>query len=209
MRSHEHSCFFLPDALVGWHNEDAWKASETFPVYAVADGVTQSLLKELVLPTGPKLVADLCCAEVIAFLEKRYNDISADILKDAYVSANGAIKRLNVERRETAATVASVVAVKDGRVFGSRLTDCGFALMRKGKIAFKTPEFWALAKREHREGYGKLDGETDVRPWVDVYELVYEKGETLTLFSDGFEQHFGVKEFLDCFAKKLRKSFGR
>lgn len=193
---------YLPEKSFPWHNEDAWAWSRQAPIFAVADGVTLPAVEELVTPTGAKVVADLFCETAVRFLEERYAELGDDTLMEAYRAANAAIKDFNDTKGELFSTVASVAAVKDGMVFGARLTDCGIALARRGELVFKTPEFWSDQKARGKEGYGALNGVMDVAPYVEYVTQVYLPGDYLLLFSDGFENHFSVDVFIRIFAEK-------
>ena len=188
-----------------WHREDAWGWSNKFPVYAVADGVTAPAYEEFSFPTGPKQVADLFVKSAIKFAERSFKDCSEDTLRAAYGYANGEVKKLNRRLGGVFSAVGSLAAVKNGMIFGSRLTDCGFALMRAGKIVFKTPEFWRSLKSRKRQGYGIVDGKMNLEEYVDVYFLPYKAGDALALFTDGFEPHFRENKFTVLFRERNQK----
>ena len=140
MHRNDHTVVYIPDKRFIWHNEDAWLSSEQFPIYAVADGVTMEGLEEVIFPTGAKMVADLFCRKTVEFLETKYKEASLDTLREAYSYANDAIKNLNATQPDIAAAVGSAVIVERDTILGSRITDCGFALLRRGALFFKTPD---------------------------------------------------------------------
>lgn len=190
---------FLTQDDFEWHREDAWGWNKKFPIYAVADGVTAPPYEETSVPTGPKLVADLFVREAIAFIEKRFENLEEDTVRMAYGAVNKAVALLNRNLGDTFSAVGVLAAVKDGFIYGSRLTDCGFALIRAGKIIFKTPEFWSALKRKKKKGYGVIDGKMDPEPYVDFYRLPFRSGDAIVLFTDGFEWHFRIKKFTKLF----------
>ena len=182
-----------------WHEEDAWGASRRFPIYAVADGVTLPGIGELVTPRGSKPAAVIFCKRAVRFLERNFEHMSERTVRSAYAWANRFIRKLNTGKRHPLSTVAALVVVKNQYVFGSRITDCGFALLRDGKVIFKTPEYWSRLRKSRRQGYGTLDGTRRFLKYVETYQRPYRKGDRLLLFSDGFEHHFGAKEFRQLF----------
>lgn len=183
------------------HNEDAWAVSKKLPIYSVADGVTLKIPpgEPYPDPSGAKIVADLFCQKSIEFLEQHFDQLSNDQLKLAYQYANKAIGEFNAQEGKTYSTVASLVIVKNGKILGSRVTDCGFALLRNGKLIFKTPEFWSWNKAQGKSGYGLINGQMQVADYIDLYNLDYQPGDMLVLFSDGFENHFSVGGFVELF----------
>lgn len=183
-----------------WHNEDSWRVSETKPIFAVADGVT-------VLPfiddpklygAGSRPLADAFCIATVEYLEQNWDELSFETFKQAYLAADQKIAELNKNRPKPLATVASLAAVKDGIIWGSRLTDCGWALVRQGQIIYKTPEFWTWKKEQSLAGYGILTGQLQIN-YLDLKQLPGEPGDFLLVFSDGFEKHFSEPEFLRAF----------
>ena len=189
----------LPRRQYEWHEEDSFLASKTLPILAVADGVTLSDYTGLIAPFGPKIIADIFCQESVKYVEKHFEELSGQTLLSSYLAANQEVRKYNDSQGKIYSTVAALVAIKNRKVFGSRLTDCGFALIRKGELVFKTPEFWTWLKKSDRQGYGIINGQIDPTPYVDVYELEAEPGDLLLVFSDGFENHFSVPEFVGLF----------
>lgn len=192
----------IPQKGFEWHDEDAFYVSTRFPVYAVADGVTLSLKGELKTPRGSKPAAELFCKKSVGFLEQNFEMLSEKKIRSSYAHANKAVGELNKKNKIPLSAVAALVAVKEGTIFGSRLTDCGFAIVRRGKIFFKTPEYWSWLKRNKKEGYGVIDGKKKGLECIDCYKKRYKPNDLLLLFSDGFENHFKVKKFIHLFRAK-------
>lgn len=200
----------LPQRSFEWHFEDAWKVSKKFPIFAVADGVTVKEYKEIVnTPSDPKIVADLFCEKTIESLEKNFAKLSVQKIKRAYEFANKSIQIFNKTKKENFGTVGALVTIKDNKIFGSRVTDCGFALFRNGKMIFKTPEFWSWKKRHGQKNYGVLNGKMKISKYINLYDLNFKPGDILTLFTDGFENHFTSEKFRKIFRtrnlSKLKK----
>lgn len=194
--------FTLTQKEFRWHNEDSYLASKKFPIYAVADGVTMPMIHELMTPSESKLASDKFCRKSVAFLEKHFRKLSLKTIKSTYSYANRDIAKLNKGRRHKLSATAALAVVKDGGIFASRLCDSGFALIREGKMVFKTPEFWSLFKAKKSKRYGVLDGATQSLKYIDFYKLKYKNGDILALFTDGFENHFSKKEFISLFQAK-------
>jgi len=179
-----------------WHNEDDYLAGKKRPVYAVADGVTMPAIEEAAEPSASKKAATIFCREAVKFTEENYSRLSLKILKAAFKEANGKAREMNEKRDYKLTAVAAVAAVKNGRIFGARLTDCGLALIRAGKIIFKTPEFWTEIKKKGKTGYGVIGKDDNQLKYIDFYTWDYRAGDFLVLFSDGFENHFSRKDFV-------------
>lgn len=194
--------FTLTQKEFSWHNEDSFLASRRFPIYAVADGVTMPALHELLVPSESKLAADKFCKKSIEFLEKHFKALSPKTIKSAYECAGMEMKKLNAGRRHKLSATAALAAVKNGEIFGSRVCDCGFAVIRKGGILFKTPEFWSHLKSTGKKRYGTINGDAISLKYIDMYRLKYKSGDILALFTDGFENHFENREFVYLFADK-------
>ena len=210
MKPKNYFAIHLPQAGFEWHFEDAWKVSKKFLIFAVADGVTVKEYKEIVTkPSDPKVVADLFCSKAIEFIEKNFSRLSKKKIEQAYEYANKSVRAFNRNKKENFGTVGSLAAIKDNKILGSRVTDCGFALFRNGKMIFKTPEFWSWKKRRKQKGYGVLNGKMKISKYINFYNLNYESGDILALFTDGFENHFREGKFKDLFKGKNLNSLKR
>ncbi len=191
----------IPQYGFEWVDEDTYAISEKLPIYAVADGVTLSARDEITTPEGSRPASELFSKKTVEFLEKHYVKLSDKIIRETYAHANTAVAKLNKKYKIPLSTVGTLVAVKDGYLFGSRLTDCGFAIVRDGKLLFKTPEYWAWQKRNKKKTYGVIDGKAEALRHIDLYRKSYKTGDVLILFSDGFENHFKSKKFVAIFRK--------
>lgn len=200
MSAYHYCALFLSQLGYEWHQEDSWLASKKHPIYAVADGVTLPVYLDFEMPSGPRTVADLFCKNAVEFLERSYPQITSESITSAYQEAVGEVRKFNHTERAKYAAVGVVAAVTGNRIIAGRVTDCGLALLRDGKPIFKTPEFWEHKAKTDRDGYGVINGLTDVMPFIDHYLLEFKPKDYLVLFSDGFEAHFGEKEFLQAFA---------
>lgn len=194
--------FYFPQKGFRWHKEDSWRVSKKAPIFAVADGVTIQGFGELFMPSGSKRAADAFCEAVISVLESRYPRVDKQDFTSAYSHANKAVHEINTKEKTKLSTVGCVVVLEEEKILGSRITDCGFTLLRKGRIVFKTPEFWSWLKRTRKNGYGVVDGKQNVVRFINFYTKPFLPGDILLLFSDGFEQHFYEKQFLLVFKER-------
>ena len=183
-----------------WHYEDAAAASADGRILAVADGVT--LPMGLYPNIGPRVVAETFCTEAIKSLEGKSLSTPQDLTK-AYLIANQEVGKYNHERRSTYAATAALAVIQDEQILAARVTDCGIALIRDGRIVEKTPEFWSHQKAQGKDGYGILNGVEGLEKYLDYYQWSYKPGDYLVLFSDGFENHFSATEFISLFSGDL------
>jgi len=188
-----------------WHNEDFFLASKKLPIFAVADGVTMPAIEEAAEPSATKKAAIIFCREAVKYTEKNFTKLSKKNLKLAYKQANEKVKEINKKRDFKLTAVAVLAAVKNKKIFTARLTDCGIALIRSGKIIFKTPEFWSELKKKKEIEYGVIGKDNHLLKHIDFYTLNYEKGDFLVLFSDGFENHFSKNDFISVFKGENQK----
>lgn len=198
-------------SLAPWHEEDVYLLDDHLKIIAVADGVTLPDYTQLNPPFGPKIIADIFCQEAVKFIKNNFTALSETILQQAYTTANQAACRYNQSLNQSYEAVAALIVIEKKKIYGSRLTDCGFALLRRNEIIFKTPEFWSWQKTMHKEGYGVIGRVTDPKDQVDLYTLPYNTGDRLMVFSDGFENHFSEQRFIDLFIEssfeKLKHNF--
>ena len=83
-------------------NEDFYLVSSAFPIYVIADGVTQAHFPsgEYAFPLGAKTAAEIFCFTVLENLEKNFLNKKIfknpeKVLKDSFNIANKKIKKLN------------------------------------------------------------------------------------------------------------------
>jgi serine/threonine protein phosphatase PrpC len=183
-----------------WHYEDAAAAGANGKVLAVADGVT--LPMGLYPNIGPRVVAETFCRETVGYLEGK-SEITGSDLAQACLVANEQVFIYNQSRHASYAATAALAVVQDETILATRVTDCGIALVRDGKLIEKTPEFWSYQKAQGKNGYGIVNGEKGLEKYLDQYQWSYQVGDYLVLFSDGFENHFSSAEFLHLFTGDL------
>ncbi|MBI2054138.1 MAG: hypothetical protein HYT36_02300 [Candidatus Staskawiczbacteria bacterium] len=79
-------------------NEDFYLVSEKFPIFVLADGVTQSsfLSGEYSYPEGARTAAKIFCYETLSCMEENFKKREDEILfKESFKKANKKIKELN------------------------------------------------------------------------------------------------------------------
>ena len=159
-----HSKYGSP--LVDHTPEDAYLASNKYPIIAVADGVT--ILDRNpdgsypIFPdgqSGPKKIADIFCQEVILWTEKQHPSIKSETILKAFKKGNEEVKKLNqkllkIKPDETNygadsfATVAAIACLVDNQLIYGFLTDCGIAVIGKDtKLKLITPEIWSRIEK--------------------------------------------------------------
>lgn len=200
----------------GWHMEDSFWASETLPIFSIADGVTLSQYISIKSPTLAKEAADIFCKASIEYLEKHLdpysissipsNKVSSETMYQAYNYAKDKIHEL-YEKRMTdndnrRGVTAAVAVVGKETVISSRFLDSGLALFRGKKEIFKTPEFWQWQRVNDNKTYPYITLNSDMKDYVQAYEIPYEKGDLLVLYTDGFENQFSLAKFTSIFASK-------
>lgn len=139
-------------------NEDYRLTSKKFPVFAVADGVTQSHYPNgrYALPYGAKEAARIFCHATVQYLEKNYSLIRANkriekLIGEAFDIANQKIKALNekhgIQKRmdykehDWFDTVGVVGVVINSTLHYGFVGDCGLAIFdARNKKIFQTKD---------------------------------------------------------------------
>ena len=163
-------------------NEDAFLASKKFPIFAVADGVTQSHYPNgrYALPYGAKEAAHIFCRSIIKYLEKSLSKSHSDILQNvrmifkdeeiknqiikSFDSANVKIKKLNekhgIQKRmdykehDWFDTVGIVAAVFKNELHYGFVGDCGLIIFDKdNNKKFQTKDMVRPAVKRFNEIY--------------------------------------------------------
>jgi len=150
-------------------NEDCYRVSKKFPIFAVADGVTQAHYKtgQYVFPKGAKEAAEIFCRATISHLEKPMARGSKRIIKhikEAFNRANEKIKILNekygIDKKMNyveydwfdTVGVAGIIA-KNTLSYGF-VGDCGLAIFdRNNKKKFQTKDMVLPAIKRFRKTY--------------------------------------------------------
>lgn len=140
-------------------NEDYYLISKNLPVFAVADGVTQSHYKSnrYALPYGAKEAARIFCKSAIQHLEensdfKKTTDKEIkNVIKNAFNFANQKIKELNIKHgidkkmdyitHDWFDAVGILGILVKNKIYYGYVGDCGLAIFDKNnKKAFQTKD---------------------------------------------------------------------
>ena len=161
-------------------NEDFYLVSSKFPVFALADGVTQGRFGsgDYAYPLGARAAAQIFCYTNIEFLEKNINFSQKDNLKfnkilieKSFDLANGRIKELNINEgidkkmnyfdRDLFDTVGVLGFILGENLYYGFVGDCGLAVFDKEKrLKFQT--------------------EDEVSPFLEKAKMIYKNWPELS-----------------------------
>ena len=154
-------------------NEDFYLTSKKFPIFIVADGVTQSHFDDgtYAFPNGAKEAAEIFCYKTLDILERELNnDLSEKDIRKVFVkafdAANGEIKKLNIKygidkkmnyvEYDWFDTVAVAGLIVKDKLFYGYVGDCGLIIFNEANNKqFKTKDMVAPAVRNFTEIYEK------------------------------------------------------
>lgn len=133
--------------------------------------------------------------------------------------------------RDLFAATAAWAVVKDNQIYWSVLCDSGVACFdEQGRAKFKSPDCWTIyrknlpsdwtktpeverkktARRVYRNGvnaqgeligYGVVTGEKAAERYLHRGKFTVNKGDTVFIFSDGFENYINQADFVKIFAE--------
>jgi len=223
--------------------EDCLLQSQKHPIFSVADGVTLEFGKDGIypIPSGASEVAHIFCEKIIEEAEKRFGGFSKKDIKAIFDKANKAVGEHNLKNGRTKekinfwdfdlfAATAAFIVIKNDKVFWASICDSFVAHFDKeGKFKFKSPECWALMKKQPRSknamsehekkimtrkvyrngidekgnltGYGVVTGEKSAAKYLNSGVIKLMPGDIIALFSDGFEEYLKLPEFVSLFKK--------
>lgn len=161
-------------------NEDFFLISKKYPIFLVADGVTQSHFKNggYAYPNGARKSAEIFCYKSLKLLEKTFSykkqsekDIKNNF-KDAFNFANhnimalnikyGIDKKLNYVEYDWFDTVGIAGIIVKNRVYYGYVGDCGLIIFdKKNKKKFQTKDM--------------------VRPAVNMFKKMYSDCKTFPI----------------------------
>ena len=146
-------------------NEDFYLFSKKFPIFVIADGVTQSHFKSggYAFPAGAKTAAKIFCYFVLEFLEKngclieKAFDLANQKIKEFNI-AEGIDKRLNYLEYDWFDCVGVVGFIIENNLYYGYVGDCGLAIFDgKNKLKFQTKDMVRPAIEEARKIYKDWD----------------------------------------------------
>jgi len=142
------------------------------------------------------------------------------------VSQGRTQKTINYYNKDLFSATASFAVIKNKKVFWFSLCDSSVSVFNnKGKEVFTSPDGWAhfpknwkngANEREkivemHKDyrnavdsagkllGYGVIDGEESAELYLTSGTLKIKQGDLFFLYTDGFENYFKLKKFIDIF----------
>ncbi|KPJ57454.1 hypothetical protein AMJ49_00785 [Parcubacteria bacterium DG_74_2] len=135
-------------------NEDFYLISKKYPIFVIADGVTQAHFPtgEYAFPKGAQTVAKIFCYTVSEFLENNFEKRKVKILiKKAFNLANKKIEEINEIEEITEKmdywiydyfdTVGIVGIIRKNTLYYGYVGDCGLAIFdQKNNLKFQTKD---------------------------------------------------------------------
>lgn len=146
-------------------NEDFFLLSKKYPIFALADGVTQSRFEDgtYAYPAGARAAAQIFCHSFVEFVEENFK-ADKKIISEAFDFANKRIRDLNkqegmVEKLDYVVydyfdTVGVTGFLLKDKLFYSYVGDCGLAVFDKNnKRKFKTKDMVEPAVKKAKSIY--------------------------------------------------------
>lgn len=156
-------------------NEDFYLVSKKFPIFALADGVTQSHYKngEYAFPNSAKEAAEIFCKTTIKYLERKiqilaspnfYDRSFLEKLKETFNFSNEKIKELNTKygidkklnyiEYDWFDTVGVAGTILKNKIYYGYVGDCGLAIFDKNnKLKFQTKDEVLPAVKRFKDMY--------------------------------------------------------
>jgi len=152
-------------------NEDFFLISKKQPVFALADGVTQSRFDDgkYAYPAGARVAAQIFCQSVVEYIEKNFGQKEGKkIIAEAFDFANQRIWELNknegiIEKLDYLVydyfdTVGIAGLLAEGKLFYGYVGDCGLAVFDKNdELKFQTEDRVEPAKKRAKLIYKNWD----------------------------------------------------
>jgi serine/threonine protein phosphatase PrpC len=142
-------------------NEDFFLVSQNYPIFVIADGVTQSHFKtgEYSFPAGAQTAAKIFCYTTLEFLEKNYPQ---NLIEEAFNLANqkirelnineGIDKRLNYLEYDWFDCVGVAGFIIENNLYYGFVGDCGLAIFDiENQLKFQTKDMVKPAVKEAKK----------------------------------------------------------
>lgn len=187
--------------------EDYLLASDSLPVFVVADGVTLNFKKliedkkEYLNPSPAGEVAKIFCEAVQKSAQTKYEDINQESIKEIFREANSAVGKYNNEigKSEISGNVTgfysatgSFTILKDNKVYWASICDAFFAHFDKNmNIKFMSTGLCSP--------YAVINGEDRMADHIESGVINLEEGDRVLVFTDGFEHYVKNKNFTNLF----------
>jgi len=161
------------------------------------------------------------------FIEKDLKEIfeiGNDSIREYNISQGRTKDTINYWDFDLFSATTSFALIKNSKIYWWSLCDSGVAIYNAGRKVFQSPNGWInfpkdwIENRYDREkvifrhkdyrnavnngkliGYGAVDGEEAVTSYLNYGVKDINKGETILIFTDGFENYFGLENFIDIF----------
>lgn len=150
-------------------NEDYFLISKKYPIFALADGVTQSRFEngKYAYPAGARVAAQIFCQSVVEYIEENFKP-HKKIIEEAFDFANqriwelnkneGMVKKLDYLVFDYFDTVGIVGFLVKKTLFYGYVGDCGLAIFDKNDVLkFKTEDMVEPAQERARSIYPDWD----------------------------------------------------
>lgn len=187
--------------------EDYLIASDDFPVFVVADGVTLNFKKliedkkEYSNPSPAGEVAKVFCEAVQDSAKNRYQDFKENDIKDLFRDGNNAVAKYNNEIGQSDisgnitgfySATGSFVIIKDNKAYWASICDAFFAHFDKDmNLKFMSTGLCSP--------YAVINGEERMVDHIEQGTINLQEGDRLFVFTDGFEHYVKNSQFTDFF----------
>lgn len=155
-------------------NEDFYLVSSRYPIFSIADGVTQSRFPsgEYAFPTGARAAAQIFCYTTCEFLEKKFSPPSEEkipnLISESFDLTNFRIKQLNknegIDEKldylgyDWFDTVGAVGIISKNLLYYGYVGDCGLAIFNsKDDLRIQTRDMVSPVKERASKSYPNWD----------------------------------------------------
>lgn len=197
-------------------NEDFFLISSRYPLFAIADGVTQSLFEngKYAYPAGARVAAQIFCFSVIEYLENHLLS-KKEVIKKAFDFANqriwelnkneGMVEKLDYDVYDLFDTVGIVGFLKNKKeLFYGYVGDCGLAIFDKdNKLKFQTEDQVKKVKERVRKIYKNWD-ELSKREKTKIFHKEFRNNPSGFGYGS-FSGEKGVRRYYQVGKRNLRK----
>jgi hypothetical protein len=190
--------------------EDYLIALDSPSIFVVSDGVTLNFKKLVETkekypnPSPAGDVAKIFCEAVQKTAQSEYEDISTEKIKEIFNEANNAVSKYNnkigtsdISGNPTGfyAATGSFVIIKNNKAYWASICDAFFAHFDK-EMNTKFISSGVCTP------YAVINGEARMVDHLEHGVVDIEKGDTLFVFTDGFEHYVKNPDFLKLFTDK-------
>lgn len=187
--------------------EDYLIASDTPPVFVVSDGVTLNFAKLVEdnlpypNPSPAGEVSKIFCETVIKSAKEKYDKFSEADIKDVFKEANNEVAEYNkrigksdISGNKTGfySATGSFVVVHDNKAYWASICDSFVAHFDKDmNVKFMSTGVCTP--------YAVINGEEQMVDYLESGVFDLEKGDSIFVFTDGFEQYVKNSDFQKLF----------